>query len=115
MYVQGFRVRTCIYLNTDVMYIPNIFAMHQIVAVSVVSTGLSILSRRPATTLDALQKKQKEIEEENQKKKVLLQQVLAERYCICVLTMHFVYIAQDIICSACVCTYVRICMCICMC
>ena len=72
-----------LYLNTYVLYIPIIFAMHQIVAVSVVITTLSILSRRPATTLDTLQKKQKEIEEENQKKKVLLQQVLAERYCVC--------------------------------
>ena len=38
-----------------------------------------IVPCRPATSLDALQKKQKEIEEENQQKKKLLHQVLAER------------------------------------
>lgn len=56
-----------------------------------VDTTLSIHACRPATTLDTLQKKQKEIEEENQKKKAMLQQVLAERYRVCFMCIRFGY------------------------
>lgn len=70
----------CMYVCVYVGYVFGTSDCHCVISEPIATL---IVSCRPATSLDTLQKKQKEIEEENQKKKALLHQVLAERYHTC--------------------------------